>query len=140
MKSFMKKALIRTAAYFTVCAACFSILVLILYSGEEEGANLSALRTFLLLPFSFCFGIANTLLYCDKPGPAGRWTIHCLLTVVSAFLCLILPSTTDARGSERLMGFLTVLIVYVISAAVLVFTVKRVRKLNEESKKYKKKV
>ena len=139
MKDFIKKALIRTTAYYTVFAVLFSIVIMLVYAGNEDGQNLSALRTFLLFPFSLCFGIANTLLYRKTPGPAGRWTIHCALTVLSAYLCLILPATADDRGSEKLIGFLTVLAVYIICAVVLVFMTKRFRRLMDEERQLTKK-
>jgi hypothetical protein len=139
MKEFIRKTLIRAAVYFTVLTAGFALVILLVYSDSSGGANLSALRTFLFLPFSLCFAAANTVVRGDRPGPAGRWAIHCLLSVVSGYLCLILPATADRDGSEKLIGFIVFLVCYLIAAATVIIAGKRVRDARDKEEYYRRK-
>lgn len=132
IKDFFKKVLIRTAVYYTVTCSVFSFIIMILHSGVEHGAGLDAGRVFLFLPFSFIFGVANTLLKRDTPDPIVRWFVHFVLTVAGAFTCLLLPA--GITGSGRFTGLLLIIVIYVIFALILGITSSRFKKTLKKDK------
>ena len=143
MKKFIRKTAIRTAAYFTCLTVVFAVVMLTMYAGKSGSSaaadvNMSALRTLLFLPFSVCFAAANTLMSCDRPGPFGKWVLHGILTVVPAYLCLILPGITESAGSQKLIGFVLVLIGYALSVAVIFISRARVRRIRAMEEEYRK--
>ncbi|MCQ2353557.1 MAG: hypothetical protein MJ102_00470 [Clostridia bacterium] len=126
IKDFFKKTLIGTAICYTAVTSLFSLIIMILYSGVENGAGLDAVRIFLFLPFSFLFGIANTLLCRERPDPIIRWFLHFLLTVTGAFTCILLPS--GVTGSGRFTGLLLIIVIYAVSAVIIGITCSRLKK------------
>ena len=136
MKLFLKNTLTRAVIYFTILTSIFALIILLVYSDNPEGANISALRTFLFLPFCIAFGAANTIITLETPGPAARWFLHGLLTVVSGYLCLILPATSDRKGSEKLVGFLSFLVVYVVLITVFIVFKGRIKTAREKESLY----
>ena len=137
MKNFIRKTAVRTVSYYTLLTVSFAFVMLAMYAGSEEGVNISAGRTLLFLPFSVCFAVANTLLGCERPNPIGRWLLHCILTVIPGYFCIILPATSDTTGSERLIGFVIVLVFYLISLLVVALIRKRIKSIRAKEAEYR---
>ncbi len=136
MKKHMKPLAVRTCVFFTLTATVYSALILILYASSPSGANISAQRLFLLLPFSFCLGAAEEIRRTSIPQ-GGRLFLHALLSILGTFLFLVLPATYDRDGQEKLTGFILTLVVYAAVAGIRAIISHRVSKLKSDSEKYK---
>ena len=137
---FIKKTLFRATVIFTVIVSVFSLVIMLIYSGNEEGANLSALRVFLILPFSLLLGAAETVRRDTKLSAPLKLLIHALLTVPSAYLLLVLPADSDsgAKSSDRFMHFIFTALIYAVAVLAVFLIGKAVRKTVEEDRKYRK--
>ena len=124
MKKTLLKILTRTSAYYTATAGLYSFVIFAMYSSEENGAILSAKRIFLLLPFCLCFAAANTAL-ASKTLPRG----------LGLYLCVLLPAGMESR--QRLVGFMTALVIYIAAMVVYALIAKHVKKTVTEEKNFR---
>lgn len=135
MKKTLLKILTRTSAYYTATAGLYSFVIFAMYSSEENGAILSAKRIFLLLPFCLCFAAANTAL-ASKTLPRGLgYPLHCAATMLGVYLCVLLPAGMESR--QRLVGFMTALVIYIAAMVVYALIAKHVKKTVTEEKNFR---
>ena len=135
MKQFAKSAISKTTAYFTIAVLLFSIVMLFSLPGEET-LSLDPYRIICLLPFCLCLAIANTTLNCTKIESVTRWIVHFVLTVLGAFLFLILPADLP-ESSGNFMGFILILAAYIIGVLLYVLFSKRIKQTIKEDAKLK---
>ena len=131
-----KKIIEKSCIYFTVLTGVYASLMLIFYGFEEGHAQMWALRVFLMMPFSFCFGAATVQLSEAKYQKAYRRICHALLTVGGAVLFLLIPA--GLTGAQNLTGAVIIIIAYVFIVAIKSLLGKRISKALEEDKKYRK--
>lgn len=131
----VKKILTRTAAYYTVAVGLYSFVIFAMYSSEDGGALLSAKRIFLLLPFCLCIALANTAL-ASKSLPRGvGYPLHCAATMLGIYLCVLLPAGLESR--ERLVGFFTILAIYIAAMLVYALLSRHIKKTLKEESNYR---
>ena len=136
MKKHVRPLAVRTCVYFTLAASVYSALILVLYASSPSGANISAQRLFLLLPFSFCLGAAEEIRRTSIPQ-GGRIFLHALLSILGTFLFLVLPATYDRDGQEKLTGFILTLAAYAVAVGIRAIVSGRLSKLKRDSEKYR---
>lgn len=132
MKNFSKKAAIRTAAYYTVIISLFSMGVLIANQGADS-ISLEPARILLMMPFCICFAIANTIMSYKEVEATTRWGVHAALTIIGAFVFLILPVEFQ-NSSSKFMGLIIICIAYIICALIYAAFNIRLRKTIAEDK------
>lgn len=136
MKSFFKSVLNKSTLYYTVIIIIFTFVFLVNNSAESE-LSLDPSRILLFLPFSISFAIANTLLTYKNIEAVTRWGVHFALTVISAFLFIILPADLPT-SSGNFIGIVMIIIAYIIGVLIFAFFARRVKNTLQEDKKLKK--
>ena len=136
MKSFFKSVLNKSTLYYTVIIVLFTFVFLINNSAESE-ISLDPSRILLFLPFSILFAIANTLLTYKNIEAVTRWGVHFALTVISAFLFIILPADLPT-SSGNFIGIVMIIVTYIIGVLIFAFFARRVKNTLQEEKKLKK--
>lgn len=136
MKSFFKSVLNKSTLYYTVIIVLFTFVFLINNSAESE-ISLDPSRILLFLPFSILFAIANTLLTYKNIEAVTRWGVHFALTVISAFLFIILPADLPT-SSGNFIGIVMIIVAYIIGVLIFAFFARRVKNTLQEEKKLKK--
>ncbi len=135
MKDFSKNAAIRSAVYFTITVTIFCLVVLFANS-NDDAVSLDPSRIILMLPFCICFAIANTTLKSKSIGTVTRWLIHAALTIIGAYLFVILPAKFD-HSSAKFMGLIVVCAVYAVGLLIYSLFSIRVKNAITEDKKLK---
>ena len=136
MKSFFKSVLNKSTLDYTVIIVLFTFVFLINNSAESE-ISLDPSRILLFLPFSISFAIANTLLTYKNIEAVTRWGVHFALTVISAFLFIILPADLPT-SSGNFIGIVMIIVAYIIGVLIFAFFARRVKNTLQEDKKLKK--
>ena len=136
MKSFFRSVLNKSTLYYTVIIVLFTFVFLINNSAESE-ISLDPSRILLFLPFSILFAIANTLLTYKNIEAVTRWGVHFALTVISAFLFIILPADLPT-SSGNFIGIVMIIVAYIIGVLIFAFFARRVKNTLQEDKKLKK--
>lgn len=132
MKQFFKSAAIRTALYYTILIVIFSFTVL-LTNSNESSISLDPSRILMFVPFCLSFAVANTLLRYKQIEAVTRWMVHFTLTVLSAFLFIILPAELPT-SSGNFIGFVLILVIYFVGVLLNVVINKRIRNTLKEDK------
>lgn len=135
MKQFIKSVVSKATAYYTVAVLIFSIVMLISFSGEDS-ISLDPYRVICILPFCLCLAIANTTLRYDKIGTVAIWIIHFAMTVLGAFIFLILPAELP-ESSANFMGFILILTAYIIGVLLYALFSRRIKNAIKEDSKLK---
>ncbi len=131
----IKKILTSMAVYYTVAAGLYSFVIFAMYSSVEDGALMSAERVFLLLPFCLCFAAANCALT-SKTLPRGLgYPLHCAATMLGIYLCVLLPA--DMTGSQRLVGFMSTLVIYIAAMTVYSVVTAHIKKTLREEQNFR---
>lgn len=133
MKNFFKAAFGRTAAYYTLAVLLFSLLTLIT-NASAETISMDPVRILLFLPFCFSFAVANTLMTYKTIEAVTRWGVHFALTIISAFLCIILPANISSP-SGNFTGIMLIIAVYFLGVLIYAIFASRIRKTLAEDKK-----
>ncbi len=136
MKSFFKSVLNKSTLYYTVIIVLFTFVFIINNSAESE-ISLDPSRILLFLPFSILFAIANALLTYKNIEAVTRWGVHFALTVISAFLFIILPADLPT-SSGNFIGIVVIIVAYIIGVLIFAFFARRVKNTLQEDKKLKK--
>lgn len=123
----------RTAVYFTVIITLFSIGVLLTNQGAES-VSLDPARILCMLPFCICFATANTIIGYKEVEALTRWGVHAALTIIGAFVFLILPVEFQ-NSSSKFMGLIIICVLYVICALIYAAFNIRLKKTIAEDKK-----
>lgn len=132
MSNFFKKVINKSALYYTIIVAVFSIIVL-LSNSDKETVFVDPARILYFLPFCVCFAIANTVLQYKTIEAITRWLLHFVLTVLGAFLFIILPANLDS-SSGNFMGIILILAIYLVGVLFSVILTSRIRKSLKQDK------
>lgn len=123
MKSFIKKVCVRSPLYFTIGILLYSFAMISVYANDDS-LSLDPWRVICLLPFCIAFAIANTAMQYKNIEAFTRWLIHIFLTVIGAFVFIILPA--DLEGSSaNFMGLIIILALYI--AGILIYALFNIR-------------
>ena len=136
MKSFFKSVLNKSTLYYTIIIVLFTFVFLVNNSAESQ-ISLDPSRILLFLPFSISFAIANTLLTYKNIEAFTRWGVHFALTVISAFIFIILPADLPT-SSGNFIGMVMIVSIYLIGVLIFNFFARRVKKTLQEDKVLKK--
>ena len=136
MKSFFKSVLNKSTLYYTIIIVLFTVVFLVNNSAESQ-ISLDPSRILLFLPFSISFAIANTLLTYKNIEAFTRWGVHFALTVISAFIFIILPADLPT-SSGNFIGMVMTVAIYLIGVLIFNFFARRVKKTLQEDKVLKK--
>jgi hypothetical protein len=91
---------------------------------NDDSLSLDPWRVICLLPFCIAFAIANTAMQYKNIEAFTRWLIHIFLTVIGAFVFIILPA--DLEGSSaNFMGLIIILALYI--AGILIYALFNIR-------------
>ena len=137
MKEFFKSVATRASIYYTVLVSVFCVLVLFT-NASEETVSTDPARLVLFLPFCICFALANTVMKYKSIEAVTRWLLHAVLTILGAFIFIILPSGVDT-GSGNFMGLVLIVAIYFIGILFSAILTARVRRSLKEDKELSKK-
>ena len=132
MKQFIKSVITRSTLYYTISVSIFCIMVLFTNASDDSIATDPA-RLLLFLPFCVCFGLANTVMSYKNIEAFTRWLVHAILTILSAFIFIILPSGINT-DSGNFMGFVIIVAIYLFGVLFSAILTARVRKTIKEDK------
>ncbi len=128
--------------WLTESCILYSILVIfinLIYLIADSDPNFPTSRTLLLVPAAMVISLATSIRTSEKITGVLRWMLHCPVTVAGCYLFIVLPIYDEQSGAEKLVGLVTVLVVYLIVVLLLSLTLKKVRDAVKEDKKYRKK-
>lgn len=137
MNQFFKNVVAKSTLYYTVIVAVFSMVILITNSSEET-VFVNPARILWFLPFCICFAIANTVLQYKNIEAITRWAVHFILTVISAFLFVILPAELNT-GSGNFMGVMFIIAIYLAGVLLTAILSSRIKKTIKQDKDLKSK-
>ena len=120
--------------WFTVFSVALILLRLIV-AGSIDGASISVTSFLLLLPASLCISGAGVLFRSERIPGWIRYLSHFLVTVLSIFFFLWLPSNTQAKASTVLILLVAFSALYWLLFLLVHLIQKRIRLLLEETKK-----
>lgn len=135
MKQFTKNVIFKTAVYYTVIVVLFSFVMMWTFA-DADSISLDPFRTICVLPFCLCFAIANTTVKSEKIGAIAKWLIHFALTVLGAFIFLILPAELES-SSGNFMGFILILASYIVCILIYALFSNRIKRTIQEDSKLK---
>lgn len=113
----LKKALTSACVIFTALVVCYTMGNLILNSGDPAAyLSISSLRVLLFFPFAIVLEVANGIFEVRGMDLWLKVALHFIVTMLDAYLCLMLPIRTDMSPAAAIVGMFLLLVVY---AAVL---------------------
>ena len=133
IKPILKKMLTETSVFFTLIAALYSLMMLVVNVGEKE-VLLSAERLLLMFIFSALAAMAQALRRITALHSALRGVLHYLILTMAFYLCFLLPASM--RAAQILIGVFVFSIVYLIVAGIVALFRARFRKNAEEAEVY----
>ncbi len=125
--NFIKKIFKNTCVYFTLISIAFMILGII--GGSDASGIGFKTSALLFIPFGVCMALAQELLCAKNLSAPARYLGHYFITIVSFFLCFIIPSVQDFDGIVVIL-FLSILYWIIFGIALLIHH--RLKKLMEE--------
>lgn len=127
----IKKWLAGGCVYYTL-VSLIMIALNFLVSGPNDSGVIHTPSFLLFLPFGLCMSAAGMLFSCKKISPIVQYLLHFVITVLSVFLFLWLPSNAAASASTGLILLMLFSVLYWIFLGLVVWIRSRVRKLMEE--------
>lgn len=135
MKNFISQSIRKATLYYTILIVTFSLIMLISNSSEDI-ISLDPTRVMLFLPFCFSFAIANTTLQQKSIEAVTRWGVHFALTVISAFLFIILPAKLQS-SSGNFIGLMIIIVLYFFGILLYNLFSHRIKATLEQDKRLK---
>ena len=135
MKQLIKKTLSLSTIYYTVAVIAFSAIMMFSHSSEST-LSLDPTRIMYVYPFCLSFAIANVILKHTDIQIVWRWVLHFALTVIGAYLFIILPADLGA-SSGNFMGLMIIFALYAVGALVTMLFSKRIKNAIREDKEIK---
>ena len=130
----LKKVLTSACVIFTVLVGGYSMINLILYSSDPSSyLALSSLRVFLFFPFALILAFANRIFDVKGMDSWLKVALHFIVTMLDAYLCLVLPIGSDMAPSAMLVGMFMFLVLY--AAILAVMGLCRAKKKSEDNAK-----
>ena len=121
------------SVFFTVIAAIYSLIVMIIYVDDDQ-VLLDASRLLLFFVASVLFSCANGLFKLKKLNGALRIIIHYLLTLFAFYSCMMLPISPDT--SAMFVGLALFSVLYFIVTGLIALFKARYRSRFEEKSAY----
>ncbi len=134
-KDFAKHIALWSCVYYT--AATFFILFLYFILNTDLSGGMQVGALIAILPFAVLFSAANTVYRHTKLGLAARVSIHYVLTVGGAFVCLYLPNKDPQQSaSAAFILFLVFTLLYAIVMGIVLYVGHRIRRVQRDEAKY----
>ena len=130
----LKNTLNAACRLFTVMVVAYSLLILLIYSADPESSlALSAARIFLFFPFALAICAATRIFDIKGMDSWLKTSLHFIATMLSTYLCLILPIGSDLTPTAVLVGMFLFCVIYAAVFAVLALRrAKTNRAINQE--------
>ena len=127
----VKKWLCGGCVYFTVISMLFIFLNFITGNANDMG-RINTVSFLWMFPCGLCLSFAGILLKSQKLPRWARFLLHYLITVLSIYLFLILPSNFHLSGSTVLILVILLTALYWLLFGLVALTLYRVRRLMSE--------
>ncbi len=134
-KKFLKSLLGDTSVYFTLLAAGYSIMMLLVNVKEPEVLLRASTLLFLAL-FSLLAAFGRSVLRLSSLAGGARVALHYVILAFAFYLCLLVPA--GMRAPQVLIGLVLFTAVYWISAGIVHLFTARLRKNSEQTEVYEK--
>ena len=132
---FAKKIAVGTCIYYT--AVTFFILFLYFALNADLSAGLQPVALISILPFSFCFSVANTVYRHTTWKGWVRLLFHYFLTVVGAFVCLYLPNkSAQQQTAASMLLFLVFTVIYFVIMGTILAIRARIKRVKRDEAIY----
>ena len=135
VKGFIKKLLVRSCVYFTVCMLVYMILAVIINVGDGD-LLLDAGRTVLFFVFSLLLAGANTVFSIKSLHAAVRIILHYLFTIFGFYVCFMM--SLGMRTTQVFIGLVLFTVVYFIVLGIVAAFKAKYRTNTERSENYEK--
>ena len=113
-----------SSAYFTVIT-----LLLLISQALETDTYAAPLKFLLIYPFALVMAFGNLVIKSPTLKLGGKTMLHCLMTIGSAYLFLILPSQGSANAFVVLLVF--ALVYFAIATPILIVKKRKLKKAEE---------
>lgn len=113
-----------SSAYFTAIT-----LLLLISQALEPDTYVAPLKFLLIYPFALVMALGNLVLKAPSMKLGAKTLLHCLMTIGSAYLFLILPSRGAANAFVVLLVF--ALIYFAIATPILIVIKRKLKKAEE---------
>ena len=135
VKGFIKKLLLHSCVYFTLCMLVYIIIAAIV-NVQYDTLLLEADRSVLFFVFSLLLSAANTVLSLPRPSGKIRVFIHFVITLFAVYACFMLP--ISMRASSVLVGMVIFSMLYFAVLGIVAAFRSKYRRNAEAVEKYNK--
>lgn len=133
LKKFLKSLLGDTSVYFTLLAAGYSVLMLLVNVKEPEVLLRASTLLFLAL-FALLAALGRSVLRLSKLEGGTRTALHYVILAFAFYLCLLVPM--GMRAPQVLIGLVLFSAVYWICAGIVHLFLARLKKNTEQTENY----
>lgn len=133
VKKFLKSLLGDTSVYFTLLAAAYSAMMLLVNVKEPEVLLRATTLLFLFL-FALLAALGKSVLRLSSLAGGVRRTLHYVILTFAFYLCLLVPA--GMRAPQVLVGLVLFTAVYWIVAGIVHLFAARFRKNSEQTEEY----
>ena len=133
VKKFLKSLLGDTSVYFTLLAAGYSAMMMIVNVKEPEVLLRASTLLFLAL-FALLAALGKSVLRLSSLAGGVRRVLHYVILALAFYLCLLLPA--GLRAPQVLVGLMLFTAVYWIVAGIVHLFAARFRKNSEQTEEY----
>ena len=134
-KDFAKHIALGTCVYYT--AATFLILFIYFALNIDLSGGMQAGALVAILPFAFCFALANCIYRHTALVTSLRFVLHYVLTVGGAFLFLFVPNRDpQQKTSSALLLFLIFTVIYLIVMVTILVIAGRIKRVQRDEGNY----
>lgn len=136
MKNKLKKIFTLSTAYYSIAIIAFCAVMLIAHSNKSS-LSLDPSRMLYIYPFCLSFAIANVILKHTEIQSFFRWLLHFILTVMGAYLFIILPAKLE-ESSANFMGLMLIFAAYFVGVLLTLLFTKRIKNAMREDAEIRK--
>ena len=133
VKKFLKSLLGDTSVYFTLLAAAYSAMMLLVNVKEPEVLLRATTLLFLFL-FALLAALGKSVLRLSSLAGGVRRTLHYVILTFAFYLCLLVPA--GMRAPQVLVCLVLFTAVYWIVAGIVHLFAARFRKNSEQTEEY----
>ena len=133
VKKFLKSLLGDTSVYFTLLAAAYSAMMMIVNVKEPEVLLRASTLLFLFL-FALLAALGKSVLHLSSLSGGVRRVLHYVILTLAFYLCLLVPA--GMRAPQILVGIVLFTAVYWIVAGIVHLFAARFRKNSEQTEEY----
>lgn len=135
VKKFLKSLLGDTSVYFTLLAAIYSAMMLLVNVKEPEVLLKASTLLFLFL-FALLSALGRSVLRLSSMAGGARVALHYVILAFAFYLCLLVPA--GMRAPQVLVGLVLFTAVYWVVAGIVHLFTARFRKNSEQTESYEK--